>query len=92
MYPWETEFRALGGVYIITKRTATRGGGTHSLIYIGHTGNLAERFNNHHKADCWERHGANCIGILLEESETKRLEIEADLLAAYDWPCNEVGQ
>src|SRR6266480_4059466 len=83
MYPLGTEFKAVGGVYIITKRTASTTGGSHSLIYIGQTGDLSERFDDHHKADCFKRHGANCIGVLLEESEEKRVAIEADLLAAY---------
>ena len=92
MYPWGTEFKALGGVYIVTKRAAGNGGGSHSLIYVGVTGDLSERLDNHHKAKCFKGHGANCVGVLLEESEKKRLAIEADLLAGYTWPCNEVGQ
>jgi hypothetical protein len=88
MYPLDTSFRVVGGVYIITKRTVVSAGGSHSLIYVGHTGNLSERFDDHHKADCFKRHGANCIGVLLEENEQRRLAIEADLLKAYDWPCN----
>lgn len=88
MYPWNTEFKALGGVYVITKRTPSTSGGNHSLIYVGQTGDLSVRFDNHHKADCFNRHGTNCIGVLLEENEQRQLAIEADLLAAYDWPCN----
>jgi len=88
MFPLDTQFKALGAVYVITKRTQGSNGGTHSLIYIGQTGDLSTRFDDHHKEDCFKRHGANCIGVLLNESEDRRLEIEMDLLAAYHWPCN----
>lgn len=89
VYPWDTEFTALGAVYVITRRTADiYGGGSHSFIYIGQTGDLSERFDNHHKADCFRKNGANCICIHEEGNEQKRLAIESDLLDVNDTACN----
>ncbi len=59
-YSWDTAFDEVGAVYIITGRTVKpEGGVTHARIYIGQTADLSERFDNHHKISCFERHNAN---------------------------------
>jgi len=89
VYPWGTDFKAVRAVYVITKRTADiYSRGTHSFIYIGQTGDLSERFDNHDKADCFTKRGANCICIHEESDEQKRLAIESDLLDGNDTACN----
>ena len=90
VYPLETEFKKMGAVYFFTKRTKKSDGGyTHcKRIYVGETEDLSERFDNHHKMPCIERHGANCICTHRESSESKRLEIEQDLIDGYDPVCN----
>lgn len=89
VYPYDTDFKSIGGVYYISKRTEKNdGSGTHSKIYIGQTGDLSERFDNHHKEICFQKHGANCKSIHAEASEEKRLEIEEDLINALRPPCN----
>lgn len=89
IYPYDTSFKELAAVYYISKRTEkSGGGGNHKHIYIGQTENLAERFQNHHKEECFKRNKANCKSILQESSEKKRLEIEADLIDALTLPCN----
>ncbi len=89
-YSWDTNFKKLGGVYIVTQRIPNQAGGAdHTRIYIGQTGDISERFDNHHKAACFTRHNANCICILLEENEETRLSHEADLIEAYHPPCND---
>jgi hypothetical protein len=51
-----TEFRAVGAVYLQSKRTPTvNGGGSHDFIYIGQTSNLSDRPLNHHKKACFDR-------------------------------------
>ena len=88
-YPIDTEFKAIGTVYFITKRTEKADGtGTHTRIYVGQTEDLSERFDNHHKQDCFDRNNANCICIYSESDEDQRLEIEADLIDNYNPPCN----
>jgi len=89
VYALSTTFNPIGAVYVITKRTPKPGGGgDHTVIYIGHTGDLSSRFDDHHKANCFSRHYANCICIHVEADEDVRLDIESDLIAAYQPPCN----
>ncbi len=89
VYEWGTEFKALGAIYVITKRTVDAGGqGSHTFIYIGQTGDLSERFDNHHKASCFTKNGVNCICVHLESNEKIRLAIESDLIDGNSTPCN----
>lgn len=89
VYLSDTQWKDIGAVYVVTKRTEKPGGGgSHTYIYVGQTENLNERHSNHHKADCFKKHGANCICVHVEEDEERRLAIEADLLDASEWPCN----
>ncbi len=91
VYPIGTSFKALGGDYVITRRTVDQDGhGSHFIIYIGQTGDLSTRFDNHHKAQCFKNNNANCICVLLESGEKARLAIETDLCRANeDAPCND---
>ena len=83
-------FLPRAAVYVFTRRRATNEGFTHDLIYLGETENLARRFDNHHKEDEIKAHYANCIGIYgAPSNDEQRKQIEADMLAAYDFPCNE---
>lgn len=84
VYPWGTTFKAVGAVYLVLKKNQSN----YSILYIGQTGDLSERFDDHHKASCFTRHGRTHIGILVESSETRRLAIEADLIANYKPVCN----
>ncbi|MDQ7047399.1 MAG: GIY-YIG nuclease family protein [Sulfurovum sp.] len=89
VYSFDTTFKELGAIYYISKRTTdSNGKGTHSKIYIGMTGDLSTRFNNHHKEDCFNKKNANCKSILIEENKETRLEIEADLIESLNPPCN----
>ncbi len=89
VYPYGTEFNAIGTVYYISKRTEKADGtGSHDKIYIGETRDLSERFDNHHKESCFKMHSANCISIHEESNEDKRFNIEKDLIDAYNPPCN----
>lgn len=90
VYPIGTSFKSIGGVYYISKRTKKSDGvgGTHSQVYIGETGDLSERFDNHHKADCFVKNNANCISVHTNNSKTERLYIEKDLIDNYNPSCN----
>ncbi len=90
LYPTGTTFKPLGAVYIITMRVAKpTGGGTHTYIYVGETGDLSTRFDGHHKQECFDNNEVNCIGIHLDDSEDSRLSKESDLHEGHDWPCND---
>lgn len=73
-------------VYYVSKRSVQ---GSHTDIYIGETEDLKARFNGHHKQNCFDRHQYNCISIHHESSAKDRLQIEADLVKAYNPPCND---
>lgn len=77
-------------LYLFTRRTLGQGTFNHDLIYIGETGDLSTRFDNHHKEQCIKRNGANCIGIFAASRiEYTRKNQERDLLFNYDFPCND---
>jgi predicted GIY-YIG superfamily endonuclease len=76
--------KAVGGVYLVLKRA----NGTYNLLYVGQTGDLSERFEDHHKAACFDRNGKTHIATRGEGSEQKRLAIEADLIRNYQPTCN----
>ncbi|MHB1862232.1 MAG: GIY-YIG nuclease family protein [Gemmatimonadaceae bacterium] len=82
VYPIDTKFKAVGAVYTILQSSSD------GIIYIGQTGDLSERFDDHHKATCFARHGASFIGVHGETSERNRLAIETDLVQHYGPPCN----
>jgi hypothetical protein len=92
VYDWGAEFKKVGGVYAVLKAVRNQAGSlTYYVIYIGQTGDLSERFDNHHKVDCFRRNGANRISAFSEGNEKSRLAAESDLIAAYDPPCNDKG-
>ena len=89
VYPWGTDFYPLGAVYVVTRRHKKGTSYIHAKIYTGETGDLSERFDNHHKFNCFEAHKANCICIYAEQSKRLRRAIESDLLDDYNPPCND---
>jgi hypothetical protein len=79
----------LACVYYVSKRTEIPGGaGDHTAIYVGETEDMKERHLDHHKQECFDRHGCNAISIHRESNAQTRLRIEADLRRALDPPCN----
>jgi hypothetical protein len=80
LYSLDTRFKAIGGIYIFLCGQTP--------VYCGQTGDLSTRFDGHHKAAEISLHRADCIGVLVEEDEDRRLAIERDLLENYMWPCN----
>lgn len=90
IYPFGTTFDSVAAVYLITKRTPVSGdGGAHIYIYIGETNDLSTRLNEHHKADCFEDHNANCICISREDREQERLRIKNDIYKRWQLHCND---
>ena len=86
VYPWgEIENKRGGAVYRVYHKKKN---GNYTALYVGQTGDLSERFDDHHKAACFKKNARTHIGILLESSEKKRLAIEADLIANYNPVCN----
>jgi hypothetical protein len=82
VYSLDTSFKSIPGVYIFLKSD------NNNPIYVGETGDLSCRFDDHHKAAAIKGHGADRIGVLVESDDARRLAIERDLLTNYLWPCN----
>lgn len=52
------------------------------------TGDLNERFDDHHKQQCFDNNAKTHIGVRGENVEQARLGIERDLLRNYKTACN----
>lgn len=89
IYPIDTIFKDVGGVYIFSNRKLVDNEYRHTLIYCGKSNSFPIRFQDHHKESCIKRHDANCVCILVEDSEDKRDVIEKDILIRNDFKCND---
>lgn len=91
VYPSDANFNdGIACVYYVSKRTEKQdGGGDHEAIYVGETGDLVDRFGNHHKQMCFDGHDYNAISIHKEANEDRRTDIEDDLIEAINPPCND---
>ena len=89
IYRYGQTFRPGGAVYVVTKAERNGNGGvTHSVLYVGETGHLSERFDDHHKAGCFQRNRANRICVRMESASPTRRRIEKDLIEQYGPTCN----
>ena len=93
VYPPDTSFNAVGGVYIFAKYVPSQyGTGTYIPLYIGQTISLRNRIREHQhhgKWNCVKKHGVNCICVHRDTDSQSRMKKEADLLAVSEPPCNE---
>jgi hypothetical protein len=88
----DTRFKPLAAVYFVTKRArdnTTYSWFSHDGIFIGQTASLAEPFGTASQFECFRKYGANCICILLLESEERRSAVEADLVTQHRTHCNQ---
>jgi hypothetical protein len=78
------DLNPVGAVYAVTRRQ----GDEHVVLYIGHTGDLSDRFNNHQKWECFDDNGADCLCVHRDGEKESRLKKEADLMIRYRPTCN----
>ena len=81
IYPFEVydtaqEFESEGAVYVFTRRWLSGDRAHHQFVYIGRTGDMSERFDNHHKMSCIEENVATHIGVHWIQSEMERIDVE----------------
>ena len=89
VYTYDQAFKRVPAVYAVARRSKTHTGGyKDSVIYIGQTSVLPERFVDHDDEACFKQNRANCIWIHLDADFKSRLQKERDLLAAHRPPCN----
>lgn len=82
-----SSFKGEAGNYIFAKLNSA---GRWEAVYIGETGNLSERFDNHHAMPCIKRNQATHIHAhLTPGGRNIRLAEESDLRENYDPPCNK---
>lgn len=80
----DTKFKAIGGVYVITRRTyedrtfPTKA--SHKSLAIGHAPSLDAALVNKAERSKLIAQGANCICVCAVSDEARRVEIEQDLI------------
>lgn len=85
-------FKPLAAIYVFSQRYLEDNVYRHSLIYLGQTSDLSTRYDNHHKEADITAHFGNCIWIhVFSGTDEEREEAEKDLLASYDFPCNQTN-
>jgi len=90
VYPLGTRFRKVSGVYVIGSRMHGRNGARRLVpLYVGHTEDFSEPFDQHRKAKDFTEQGANCICLQSDALEESRLAKEQDLVAALRPVCND---
>jgi hypothetical protein len=90
VYTLDTKFNNIGAVYGFTQRTIDAVAKEwHALLYIGETGDLADRIANHEKWLCVSQHGVNRICAHPDGDAQSWLQKEADLVKNNDTPCND---
>lgn len=90
VFPLNTRFRRIGGIYLIAYRSHSKQGGhRHKILYIGNTEDFSQPFEKHGKAQYLMRLGANCICVQSDPSEKSRSGKEQDLIAAFGPACND---
>ena len=90
VFPLNTRFRKIGGIYAIAYRAHdVHGVHRHKILYVGHTDDFSQPFDKHGKTDDLVRLGANCICVQSDKSEKSRLEKQRDLVATFSPACND---
>ncbi|PKB59644.1 MAG: hypothetical protein BZY83_00825 [SAR202 cluster bacterium Casp-Chloro-G2] len=85
IYPIGQSFKGQPGNYIFAKETKP---GRFAPIYIGETGDLSDRFDNHHKMLCIQKQGATHIHVHgSSANRNARLAEESDLNDRWNPIC-----
>ncbi len=90
VYPLGTRFRKISGVYVIGNRShGTNGARRLVPLYVGHTEDFSQPFDQHRKVKDFTEQGANCICLQSDALEESRLAKKQDLVAALHPVCND---
>jgi hypothetical protein len=86
VWPLDTKFKGIPGVYMITKRVyeskTFQKRASHAAICVGQTANLAAAFVSDIQREQFRRKGATSICVHLIADEAERVSIETDLMGA----------
>ena len=87
-WPMGTQFKAMGGIYIVTKRECLNrtfpSMASHRCLAIGQTADLAATVLSKAERSKLVDQGANCICVYPVADESRRLFIEKDLIEGND--------
>lgn len=87
VYPRDTTFKDVGGVYIFSERDSQK---RHTILYIGQTHSFEERrLKYHEKWECADPLGGNVICTRQVDNAERRRRIERDLIDGHNPPCNK---
>jgi hypothetical protein len=79
-----TRFKAVGGVYVVTRRSfedrTFQSKASYQLLAIGQTNDLSVPFATRTEYGKLTEQGANCICVYAVADEKRRIEIEKDLV------------
>jgi len=63
--------------------------GKPTVLYVGETKDIADRFANHENEPCFRRNGWTHVCARKEPNADRRLQMEADLVKNYNPVCND---
>jgi hypothetical protein len=90
VFPLDTRFRKISGVYLIACRAqGSHGGFRYRILHVGSTNDFSEPLTKYDESQYLRRLGANCICIQSDKSAESRLEKERNLIAAFHPPGND---
>jgi hypothetical protein len=90
VFPLNTRFRKIGGVYLIACRDrCDEGGHGHKILYVGASEDFSQLCETHRKTQDLLQFGANCICLQSDQSAESRSKKESDLIAAFSPVGNE---
>jgi len=84
IHPWDTAFSGFSAVYAVLKR----GAHGYNVIYVSHTCNVSDCIKEHEFKSALDAAGGTHIGVRIETRASRRLSIQADLVASYTPVCN----
>ena len=83
-WPMDTQFKAVGGIYIVSKREyldrTFTSKATHRCLAIGQTADLRASALSKTELAKLTTQGANCICVYAVADEARRMEVEKDLI------------
>jgi hypothetical protein len=89
VYPRADVFKPLGAVFFLAKRIPfAEGEAEYTWIYVGETADLSRWPGAGAPTACIDAREANSICLLIEEDQSLRRRIVADIREAHKPPCN----
>lgn len=84
VYPWNTTWNDVGGVYIFSYLLSNQW----KAVYIGMADSFLNRLSSHDRDQEAKRLGATHVHAMVVQQEASRLAIEKQLIAACQPPLN----